>query len=535
MKYTVVIRQPVPDEVRPTLEKELVERFGLNEQQAERLAGRRAGRLLKPTTQARADLLLRVYLSVGAQVLLEEIPEDGDAPSQAFRAAPAPVDEAVLAPPLPNDISLSEFSLPVGGSSVGGDVFSPAGAGFTASDDPFAATFAPVGGASPTALLEAPPLPDWATHDPNLLPGHDPGVNLVGGLPGPSLSSTATPSEAAIARELHSAVNGNSAAISTTAAGGASTADGGSRAGSPKGPLTDDWADFAGGLNLPENSAPVTAPRATTEFLTAVTEDAPAKTLPRTSLARQITLATLLPVGLSSLLSLSLLALSLPGQQNRTSINSAQNLATAIGTTLNDSFQALTDEQLDAIVTNPEVGFVRVESANGTSYTRTKDPLKNDAVNKQLAAWSQSNPNGHKVNLDSGTYVTSRVTFVNQDGRITPVQGAIPANATLVRRVSVGIIDSQSQRILWNILLLSILATLIGLGIASLLARQAAQRIVQPISDLVKVADAISLGDLTRPVKATSNDELGDLSQALERMRLSLEAAMDRLRRRKRG
>ena len=58
---------------------------------------------------------------------------------------------------------------------------------------------------------------------------------------------------------------------------------------------------------------------------------------------------------------------------------------------------------------------------------------------------------------------------------------------------------------------------------------------MQPISDLVKAADSISLGDLTRPVKSTTNDELGDLAQALERMRLSLEAAMDRLRRRKRG
>lgn len=519
MKYTVVIRQPVPDEVRPNLEKELVERFGLNAQQAERLAGRRAGRLLKPTTQARADLLLRVYQSVGAQVLLEEIPEEGDA-AQAFRAAATPVDDAVLAPPMQNNVTMTAFSAP---APVGGDAFSPADGTFTPSDDPFAATFAPITDPSPTTPLDAQPLPDWAVNDRNIPPDNNPAVNLLGGLPthtGPILSSAATPGEAAIARELQSATA--SAAASATAT-------------TPR-PVTDDWADFAGGLNLPETSAPaVTAPRATTEFLTAVTEDAPAKTLPRTSLARQITLATLLPVGLSSLLSLGLLVLSLPGQQNRTSINNSHNLATAIGTTLNDTFQALTDEQLDAIVTNPEVGFVRVESANGTSYTRTKDPLKNDAVNKQLAAWSQSNPNGHKVNLDSGTYVTSRVTFVNQDGRITPVQGAIPANATLARRVSVGIIDSQSQRILWNILLLSILATLIGLGIASLLARQAAQRIVQPISDLVKAADSISLGDLTRPVKSTTNDELGDLAQALERMRLSLEAAMDRLRRRKRG
>ena len=38
MKYTVVIRQPVPDEVRPVLEGQLVERFGLSQEQAARLA-----------------------------------------------------------------------------------------------------------------------------------------------------------------------------------------------------------------------------------------------------------------------------------------------------------------------------------------------------------------------------------------------------------------------------------------------------------------------------------------------------------------
>ena len=80
-----------------------------------------------------------------------------------------------------------------------------------------------------------------------------------------------------------------------------------------------------------------------------------------------------------------------------------------------------------------------------------------------------------------------------------------------------------------------LLSTLVGLGIAALLAGQAARRIVQPLSELVKVAEAISLGDLTRPVKVERNDEIGDLAQGLERMRLSLEAAMDRLRRRKRG
>ncbi|MHA0033819.1 HAMP domain-containing protein [Deinococcus sp. PESE-38] len=79
-----------------------------------------------------------------------------------------------------------------------------------------------------------------------------------------------------------------------------------------------------------------------------------------------------------------------------------------------------------------------------------------------------------------------------------------------------------------------LLTTLLGLLLALAFAARAARQIVGPLERLVEVADAISLGDLTRPVRMERNDEIGDLAQALERMRLSLEAAMDRLRRRKR-
>ena len=38
MKYTVVIRQPVPESIRPELELQLTERFGLSAEQSARLA-----------------------------------------------------------------------------------------------------------------------------------------------------------------------------------------------------------------------------------------------------------------------------------------------------------------------------------------------------------------------------------------------------------------------------------------------------------------------------------------------------------------
>jgi HAMP domain-containing protein len=44
------------------------------------------------------------------------------------------------------------------------------------------------------------------------------------------------------------------------------------------------------------------------------------------------------------------------------------------------------------------------------------------------------------------------------------------------------------------------------------------------------VANQISMGELQQPVPRTSNDEIGDLAEAIERMRLSLKILIARHR-----
>jgi diguanylate cyclase (GGDEF)-like protein/PAS domain S-box-containing protein len=65
-----------------------------------------------------------------------------------------------------------------------------------------------------------------------------------------------------------------------------------------------------------------------------------------------------------------------------------------------------------------------------------------------------------------------------------------------------------------------ICALLIGLGLAGALLL--ARRIERPISALIRSADRIGQGDYTRPFSVARRDELGDLQQALERMRVKL-------------
>jgi HAMP domain-containing protein len=69
----------------------------------------------------------------------------------------------------------------------------------------------------------------------------------------------------------------------------------------------------------------------------------------------------------------------------------------------------------------------------------------------------------------------------------------------------------------------------IAIGVAVAVARN----LSRPILSLTAAADRISLGLLDTPVVATSKDELGELAEALERMRQSLKLSIERLRRRR--
>jgi HAMP domain-containing protein len=80
-------------------------------------------------------------------------------------------------------------------------------------------------------------------------------------------------------------------------------------------------------------------------------------------------------------------------------------------------------------------------------------------------------------------------------------------------------------------------ATLLGIGVSvaalvmTALAVFGTQRIVKSIDKIVMAANAISRGDLDIPIDIDQAGEIGDMAQAIERMRTSLKAAIERLRR----
>lgn len=297
-------------------------------------------------------------------------------------------------------------------------------------------------------------------------------------------------------------------------------------------PPRDVWSDFTGSLTL-NNTAPSTSPGALNtgtggDALSAVVPvvmpvvgGGALSSSPRRGLSRQLMLGTLTPLALSSAATLGLLALALANAERQATQQQAHTLAAAVGASLGSSpgsaaqittqITAQIGPRLGAVAATPGVGFVRAELPGGQVALRAQDASVLSR-GRALSGWLKSNPGGGTLKLGNTRYVVAQS---KQGGR----------------QVAVGLPSAQASSALRTTLML--LAALLAL--AGWLTARATRQITEPIDRLVKAADAIIMGDLSRPVHPDRNDEIGDLAVALERMRQSLEAAMERLRRRRKG
>ncbi len=79
---------------------------------------------------------------------------------------------------------------------------------------------------------------------------------------------------------------------------------------------------------------------------------------------------------------------------------------------------------------------------------------------------------------------------------------------------------------------ITLIVLAITLALVSAIASYFANTISRRMLNLANLADKVSMGDLEQAITASSKDEIGDLAQALERMRISLRAAVTRISRR---
>jgi len=119
------------------------------------------------------------------------------------------------------------------------------------------------------------------------------------------------------------------------------------------------------------------------------------------------------------------------------------------------------------------------------------------------------------------------VSFVQQsDGK--PVIGAVRGNrwgwAVGVQQEEAELFAPLRHMVKVAIVLLAGAAVLLAL-----IAWGFSRMLVRPILEMAAAADAMSMGELERPMPVSRRDEIGVLGRSLERLRRSMKAAMDRI------
>lgn len=110
-----------------------------------------------------------------------------------------------------------------------------------------------------------------------------------------------------------------------------------------------------------------------------------------------------------------------------------------------------------------------------------------------------------------------------------------PLRDDLYDMMSTEVDEAQAHiaRLLTTMLVAAIVAGILAFVAAVVAAYMISRGITRAATHLASVAESISRGDLDVAIEVNTGDEMQDLAESLERMRASLKAAVERLRRRR--
>ncbi len=223
---------------------------------------------------------------------------------------------------------------------------------------------------------------------------------------------------------------------------------------------------------------------------------------------------------------------------------------------VSDSLQTELTERGKAIVTTlseqverPLVGDDEVDIQNlvdissrftAVSYVYISDKDKRIAAQRfKVGSYNQrqmiqeniilSASNDYKIDL-------TRVMNTGEGGDFTEVQNyeiSTPIGEGVLGTAHVGMSRAYMDDIIRSTALLvgGVLALAVFVG--TIVALILSNRLTKQMIYLTGAAEKISMGDLESIVRLDSKDEIGELANAIERLRESLKAAIERLRRRK--
>jgi HAMP domain-containing protein len=92
--------------------------------------------------------------------------------------------------------------------------------------------------------------------------------------------------------------------------------------------------------------------------------------------------------------------------------------------------------------------------------------------------------------------------------------------------VSMERIEARKNKLLFSLLAMFQVFAVVTIGTMFIVVRRA----MKPVVALTRAADQISLGEmLETPIRSDSGDEIGLLTKSIDRLRVSMKAAMSRL------
>ena len=163
--------------------------------------------------------------------------------------------------------------------------------------------------------------------------------------------------------------------------------------------------------------------------------------------------------------------------------------------------------RLQPFTDNPTVAAVDVTDAGGKALFQWQ--RAEGATAGALTAQAQAPVRTYVENIPGAATPATLATLTLSLQQAAPVAGA-----SVGGRLAAA--NAAHTRITW---LLGLALAGLGALIAGIIAWRTVNRLQRPVDSLIRSAERIGQGDYTRPVEVRRDDALGELEQALERMR----------------
>lgn len=268
-------------------------------------------------------------------------------------------------------------------------------------------------------------------------------------------------------------------------------------------------------------------------------------TAARNGLRSKLLLAGLMPTLLTTVFVLAVVALTvwplLRAQQLATAASAAGSFAAALSTRLVDS-------ALDSPAAAAELQRAVLEARPSLQAGAISSLLVIDPRGTPLAGWSADGTDPAQIardllpaarpNLEAmfGPAFDGEIPFAQETtNRSSDRLAAAPllVEGRTIGAVLIGSDLVSAGRRARTVLLITAGAVLIPLLIAIVVLVSLTGSLLHNLEYLIRSADRISRGKLARPVELDTGDELSDMARAIERMRISLQEGMERLRKRR--